>query len=159
MPSSALSGQRSFGTGRSANRVPIFICYILMLSKKVDAHDHSLVTGTSDARHDQRRVPSRCIIVREGEVIATGSNMTNETRNVSAPFCLNLKPLLRMADSWNSMCLVLTCDHSRRRPGMQRWTQLIRCWQILKRLTAVMLLRGIRLTISVSAWSGQFLFT
>lgn len=63
------------------------------------AHDHSLVIGTSDARHDQRHAPSRCIIVREGEVIATGSNMTNETRNVSAQFYSNLKPFLRMADS------------------------------------------------------------
>ena len=98
MPSSALSGQRSFGTGRSANRVPIFICYILMLSKKVMLMI-TVLLGTSDARHDQRHAPSRCVIVREGEVIATGSNMTNETRNVSAQFYSNLKPFLRMADS------------------------------------------------------------
>ena len=28
----------------------------------------------------------RCVIVRDGSVIATGSNLTNETRNVSSTF-------------------------------------------------------------------------
>ena len=68
----------------------------------------------------ETRFARRCVLVRQGAVVASGSNRTNETRNVQPAAAVH-------ARSCASKSLTPRCRG--RPPGMQSWRPSTPCWQ------------------------------